>query len=88
MNRIRPKNWQHAISFLLEGWEGVVLRMEDVWRGERSQSRRGAANDDAALLRTRVAAGVAQAGLAVAHVELAEPAQKCQEEKRLPSCKC
>ncbi len=49
--------------------------MEDVWRRERSQGRRGAANHDAALLGTRVAAGVAQAGLAVAHMELAEPAQ-------------
>jgi hypothetical protein len=55
--------------------------MEDVWRRERSQGRRGAAYHNAALLRTRVAAGVAQAGLAVAHVELTEPAQHYQVKK-------
>ncbi len=56
--------------------------MEDVWRRERSQGRRGAANHNAALLRTRVAAGVAQAGLAVAHVELPESEQRDQVEKK------
>ncbi len=57
--------------------------MEDVRRRERPQGRRGAANDNAALLRTRVAAGVAQAGLAVAHVELAEPEHDNKEKRRL-----
>jgi hypothetical protein len=56
--------------------------MEDVWRRERSQGRRGAADHNAALLGTRVAAGVAQAGLPVAHVELAEPAQHDQVTKK------
>ncbi len=49
--------------------------MENVWRRERPQGRRGATDHNAALLGTRVAAGVAQAGLAVAHVELPEPEQ-------------
>jgi hypothetical protein len=62
--------------------------MEDVWRRERPQGRRGAADHDAALLGTRIAAGVAQAGLAVAHVELPEPEQHDEVEKRLPSCEC
>ncbi len=56
--------------------------MEDVWRRERPQGRRGAANHNAALLRTRIAAGVAQAGLAVAHVELPEPEQHGKVAKK------
>jgi hypothetical protein len=56
--------------------------MEDVGRRERPQGRRGATNHNAALLGTRIAAGVAQAGLAVAHVELAKPEQHGQVAKK------